>query len=253
MISGTQIVHIMVKILKAHKLTEDVADTVFDWIQFLYSNGLDENFNPYIWEQELLDHFQLLESKGKKINKLRLLTLLACYKRPYKSSELPGSQHAKHIEELRKLGFVFRKSDEYRHDFKIKDNLYREIIGISGNIVKVVRDCPKAKKMFVKDKICPITNSHTDLQIDHRMPRSRYEELGMEPPVLTVEMVESGEADQYFVALSRSMNCKKREVCKRCDGELDLWETIPSVVNKEEYVRHRPESTCDGCFWHNFG
>ena len=195
-------------------------------------------------------------------------TLFAAWKRPANSKTELGrfsTQQARPVKDLEGRGYIWRKGNSGTQSiFTGPDgNKYREVIGWEEPTVSIpptyVKVSSKERRAFLKDKRDPYTAVKEGLEFDHRTPTSASIDIFDESPaVLTSEMLHTGEVHDLFQPLTRSMNARKREVCKKCMNGATIMDAIPVYLKESgrKYKNYFDDlchltRSCVGCYFYN--
>ena len=194
----------------------------------------------------------------------RLAVLCEIWKKPCNIDKLSkmSNQSAAHIRDLKDAGYKLKMNKTQRVFTGQDGNKYREVIGwekpkttTPSTYVKI---SDKDKCAFLKGKRDPYTGIKNDLEFDHRTPTTvSMDMFGEVPAILTSEMLNNGEADKLFQLLTRSMNAKKREVCKKCINGGIIADTLPVLPKKLNNYKKKFDAlchltkSCAGCYWYD--
>lgn len=153
-------------------------------------------------------------------------------------------------------GFIFRNSKNPRQTFRKNGLEYTRIESQDlSKLTKPTVTSTRLISLFLKDKKDFLTGESSHLQVDHRIPVSACKVAGIKPKELTQELIDSGEADKHFMAITNRTNCRKREVCTKClrGEQIELPECIDSSKYKTHFKQAPLDATnpCLGCFYHD--
>ena len=199
-----------------------------------------------------------------------LYCLMLTYKRfsSLEELQLASRQSASQISALRKLGYVFEKSNPHSGNYTTAENgiVGRRIIFFDRDMVFSDRGnilLTKTERFeFLKGKEDFVTGQSRELEIDHRQPREASTKLGYNYPHLDSSTLHTSE--DYYQVLTRETNLKKKSSCQQCmsgkpipilplgkllQKEGYLYKTYFEDHIKENIKNNRPP--CFGCFWYN--
>jgi len=207
--------------------------------------------NPALYRAKLLTH----DPFPTRLADLGLLLL--AYQREVTSAEtmrILRTQVAKNRQNLTdKFGFIFQ-ADRPGH-FEYLDTSGRRCRYISGFVPVVPlrgRIDRRSRELFLKDKRCPFTMTHSQLEVDDRTPRVAAAKRGLAMPSLTMTLIQSGEAEKYFQPLSKIMNHEKSRICEGCVAGLPIRLPEAFADRVALYKKQWDSETCQGCFWYDY-
>lgn len=200
-----------------------------------------------------------------------LSILLLCYK-VFCSSKALGAvsdQSAKPVQALRNAGFVFESNGGPNRVIRENGVPGRRISGFEAQDNRRVAGLTLSKRdrdAFLAGKRDPWNGMRRDMEIDHRQPVEASVRAGEDYPELTAGMIEDGDDDLYYQALTKSSNLAKRGACQGCLNGEEI--RVPAVgleierLSGQRYKRrfednldHNAETgapACAGCFYFNF-
>jgi len=225
--------------------------------KFLSKNG-KEFYNEHMFEKTLLGFINFPYKKALKGQIFKCLAALCVwYKREGTNSETQSEQAGGIARDLRNRGFIFVRDDDNPNLYAEKKGVdtIRKIVGFRETFSRKGRFDKKARIKFLKGKKDPFTGETKNLVIDHRTPQHAAERCKEHHADLTMIMIEKGEADEFFQAMSETSNQRKRHVCELCltGGEIILppaYEYISNGAYKKDFKDGGVG--CRGCFWHNY-
>jgi hypothetical protein len=207
--------------------------------------------NPTLYRAKLLTHDPFPTRPAD------LGLLLLAYQREITSSEtmrILRTQVAKNRQNLTdKFGFIFQ-ADRPGH-FEYLNAAGQRCRYISGFVPVVPlrgRIDRRSRELFLKDKRCPFTMTHSQLEVDDRTPRVAAAKRGQAMPSLTLTLVRSGEAEKYFQPLSKIMNHEKSRICEGCVAGLPIRLPEAFADRAALYKQQWDPETCQGCFWYDY-
>lgn len=174
------------------------------------------------------------------------------------SCELPSSQPAKDIQQLRKKGFVFEGDcnmwGEYqycdscdsktvhrrlKHPFPTKKRIDRKEMPSSFKT--------RVRKLYNQRDAFDRSTPSMTLEVDHRKPEVRWDE----PEDFDFENMTDEEIKKHFQVLSRKNNLLKSRKCESCVKTSKR----PKFMGIDYYYKgdknYTDEVGCEGCGWYN--
>ena len=238
----------VIDIMRKYDLPDDCDIPILMFLKACKAENV--KINEKIWDKKLL-MFCNLPTASKELAIINLAYHRQC---PNKKLAEVSDQQSKPIQRLRELGFIFKESLASNGP-RYTQNGTRMIVGFKAKkLYSSLKKCSKFND-FKNSHHDPITSQKHSLELDHRTPNIACNKLKIAPKQLTNELIETGQADDYFQFLSRSTNCIKREACKKCIVGQTI--PLPDVICKEIYKQHWDEmcektKSCIGCFHHNY-
>lgn len=213
--------------------------------------------NEAIFTNDILKNNNLWKVARKNCEMKFQKIFIMCYHRscPLHVTALYSTQPAKIIENLRKLGFLFKQRQTERktyYEFKNEQGVRcREIYGFGLPLVLPESNyiqLSKKLEIALLKKYTSVISGIRPVVLDHRIP-IKAATLQNRMPITAIDvMVYNGSYIEYFQFLTEKENDKKREACGI--GQEGHEIPIPDGVPKNAYKRYCGES-CDECYWNN--
>lgn len=217
--------------------------------------------NSKIYDKRLFNYKYFPKRATKE-----LAIIIACYKRTEPTEKLKeiSSQHAATVRTLNRKGFIFKttqmkNSGQVRYLFKENGKVCRRIAGFElppiDMSARYIQCSKKNEQKFKKGWRDIMSGKRSGLELDHRTPVEACKKLGIQPKILTDQLIEDKRAKKYFQYLTRDTNTRKREACRKClDGEKII---LPDCIVQAAYKQRFDEAceknkSCVGCFWHDY-
>ncbi len=170
--------------------------------------------------------------------------------------ELPGSQVAKDIQQIRIEGFEFEGSPSFWGENRHCENCERKTVHRRMKYPfptdeSVTRgDMPESfktrvRKLYDHRDAFDGSSPSTTIEVDHRIPEVRWKES----EDFDFENMDDDEIREHFQVLSRKNNLMKSRKCEKCDktGKRPSFFGIEFYYEGDE--EYDQEVGCEGCGW----
>jgi len=174
------------------------------------------------------------------------------------SCELPSSQPAKDIQQLRKKGFVFEGDGNMWGEYQYCENcdsktVHRRLKYPFPTKKRIDRkEMPtsfktRVRKLYDNKDVFDGSTPSMTLEVDHRIPEVRWNE----PEDFNFEEMTDEEIKKHFQVLSRKNNLLKSRKCESCvkTGKRPKFMGIDYYYKGDE--NYEEDVGCKGCGWYN--